>query len=53
MANVECKLKEIMGEIRKPSLYKIVLQQVLTFTFRLKNNTIPSALQKKVPIKTT
>ena len=36
IANVECKLKEIMGKIRKLNLYKIVLQQVLTFAFLVK-----------------
>ena len=36
ISNVECKLKEIMGKIRKLNLYKIVLQQVLTFAFLVK-----------------
>ena len=36
ISNVECKLKEIMGKIRKLNLYKIILQQVLTFAFRVK-----------------
>ena len=36
IANVECKSKEIMGKIRKLNLYKIILQQVLTFAFRVK-----------------
>ena len=36
IANVECKSKEIMGKIRKLNLYKIILQQGLTFAFRVK-----------------
>ena len=40
-----------MGKIRKFNLYKIILQQVLTFTLRVKNDTIPSAFQEKFPLR--
>ena len=39
-----------MGKIRKLYLYKIILQQVLTFMLRVKNNIISSALQEKFPL---
>ena len=40
-----------MGKIRKLNLYKVILQQVLTFTLRVKNDTIPSDLQEKFPLR--
>ena len=36
IANIECKSKEIMGKMWKLNLYKIILQQVLPFAFRVK-----------------
>ena len=40
-----------MWKIRKLNLYKIILRQFLTFTLRVKNNTIPSTLQVKFPLR--
>ena len=40
-----------MWKIRKLNLYKIILRQFLTFTLRVKNNTIPSTLQVKFTLR--